>query len=406
MRRVVVTGMGAIGPTGKNVKEIWQSAMDSKHGIGPISRFDTTEFKVKLAAEIKDYDVSDYYDKSEARRMDLFTQYALIAATEAMTDSKLKDVDPYRFGVYIGSGIGGMNTFSDEYEKLETKGPKRVSVFFIPMLISNMAAGQVAIKYGAKGSAMSTVTACSSSANAIGEAYRAILHGYMDVVLSGGTEAAITPIGLAGFSTMGAVSFSEDPHRASIPFDKERNGFVMGEGAAVLLLEELEHAKKRDATIYAEVIGYGSTCDAHHMTAPEESAEGATRAIKDSLQNMPPGKIYVNAHGTSTPLNDVLETKAIKGVFEDQLEDVHVSSTKSMTGHLLGAAGAMESIYCIKALNHSKIPPTLGLKVADPECDLDYTPDVPKDVELSTAISISLGFGGHNACVAFGKYHD
>ena len=406
MRRVGITGLGAIAPTGKNVGEIWQSALDKKHGIGPITKFDTTDFKVKLAAEIKDFHVADFLDKQEAKRMDAFTQYALIAAKEAMEDSGLTDYDPYRFGTYISSGIGGMETFSSEYEKLLNRGPKRVSVFFIPMLISNMAAGQVAIHFGLKGSAMSTVTACSSSANAIGEAYRAIKDGYMDLNLAGGSEASITPIGLAGFSTMGAVTFTEDIDRASIPFDKDRSGFVMGEGGAILLLEELEHAKKRGAKIYGEIVGYGSTCDAGHITAPDETAEGAIKAMEMSFPEDLSGEIYINAHGTSTPLNDALETKAIKKALKDHLPDVHVSSTKSMTGHLLGAAGAIESIYCIKALNEKIIPPTLGLINQDPECDLDYTALEPKEADVNLALSMSLGFGGHNVCLAFRSYDE
>lgn len=407
MNRVVVTGMGVIAPTGKNKKELWDSAMKGTHGIAPVTQFDTSEYKATLAAEVKDFDPSEYMEFAEARKMDRYAQLAVAAAKEAVEDSGvLGEVDPHRFGVYIGSGIGGMQTFSSEYDKLLQRGPKRVSVYFIPMLIANMAAAQVAIKYGAKSSCLPSLSACATSTNTIGEAYRAIKHGYADVILAGGSEASITPIGFAGFINMGALSLSEDPDRASIPFDKERNGFVMGEGAGVLVLENFEHAQRRGAKIYAEITGYGSTCDAYHLTAPDPEAEGAVRAIRESLEEIPAGGIYANAHGTSTPLNDALETKALKEVFADRLEDLHVSSTKSMTGHLLGAAGAVEAIYAIETLRHQCVPPTVGYRVPDESCDLDITPNHPKQAELSLAISISLGFGGHNACLAFQRVED
>lgn len=407
MNRVVVTGMGVIAPTGKNVQELWDSAMASRHGIGPLTRFDSSEFKTKLAAEIKDFDPTLYMEASEARRMDRYAQLALAAAKEAVEDSGITgNIDPERLGVYVGSGIGGMNTFSNEYDKLRERGPKRVSVFFIPMLIANMAGAQIAITYGAKGACLPSLSACATSTNTIGEAYRAIRHGYADAIIAGGAEAGITPIGFAGFINMGAMTTSEDPGRASIPFDKERSGFVMGEGAGILILESYEHAKQRGAKIYAEVLGYGSTCDAYHITAPDPLADGAIRAIRESLPENYSGKVYVNAHGTSTPLNDALETKALKEVFAGSLDRLHVSSTKSMTGHLLGAAGAVEAIYTIQALKYGMVPPTLGYKVPDEECDLDYTPGAPKEADLQLGLSISLGFGGHNACVSFGKASD
>ncbi len=407
MNRVVITGRGVIAPTGKNTEELWASAMRGEHGIAPVTLFDTTDYKATLAAEVKDFDPAQYMEFADARKMDRYAQFAMAAAAEAVEDSGvIGHVDPHRFGVYIGSGIGGMNTFANEMEKLNERGPRRVSVYFIPMLIANMAAAQVAIKYGAKSSCLPSVTACATSTNTIGEAYRAIKHGYADVILAGGSEASITPIGFAGFINMGALSLSDDPDRASIPFDKERNGFVMGEGAGVLVLENLEHAKKRGATIYAEISGYGSTCDAYHLTAPDPEAEGAIRAIRESLEEVPSGGIYVNTHGTSTPLNDALETKALKDVFADRLDELRISSTKSMTGHLLGAAGAVEAIYAIEALRQQIIPPTVGYRVPDEACDLDITPNEAKEADLSLALSVSLGFGGHNACLAFRKYQD
>lgn len=407
MRRVVVTGMGTISPIGNDIKSFWDACITGKNGIGKLTRFDTTDYKVKLAAEVKDFDPLLYMEKSEARKNDLFTQYGIAAAVQAVNESGIiGNIDPERLGVYFGTGIGGLSTTYEEISKLNEKGPRRVSPHFIPMMIPNMAAGAIAIKFNATGPCIPITTACATGTSEIGEAYRAIKHGYADAIIAGGTEAAITPIGIAGFTNCMALSTSDDPNVASIPFDKRRSGFVMGEGAGAIILEEYEHAKARGVKIYAELGGYGSTCDAYHITAPHPEATGVTRAIKDAIREA--GKegetrVYINAHGTSTPLNDKTETIAIKKVFGDDACKVLVSSTKSMTGHMLGAAGAVEAIVSILALINGIAPPTRGRDEPDPDCDLDYVPNVARKAEIELAISTSLGFGGHNGCIAFIK---
>ncbi len=408
MFRVAVTGLGCVTPIGNTVGEYWNSLMEGKVGIGPITKFDTSEMKAHLAAEVKDFDPLLYMDKGEARKTDLFTQYALAAATQAVNDSGIKageNIAPEELGVYVGSGIGGIQTFCTEHTKIEQQGPRKVSPYFIPMMIMNMATGKVAIEFNAQGPSLPVVTACATSTNAIGEAYRAIKHGYATAIIAGGAEAAIVPLSVAGFCNCKALTESEDPLTASIPFDARRNGFVMGEGAGVVILEEYEHAVARGAKIYAEMVGYGSTCDAYHMTAPHPEAVGGARAIKQAIDEAggfnDETSIYVNAHGTSTPLNDKSETIAIKKAFGDKAYDVHISSTKSMTGHMLGAAGAVEAIASVLAIKNGVIPPTVGYKEKDPDCDLDYTPNVPLETKVDLAFSTSLGFGGHNGCVAF-----
>lgn len=408
-RRVVVTGLGAITPIGNHVEEYWQSLVAGKCGIDFIQSFDTTEHKVKIAAEVKDFDATEYLPKADLKRTDLFTIYALGAATQAMEDSGLKDYDPERLGVYIGSGIGGIHTIVKGCDTLFNKGPKRCSPFMIPMMISNMAAGTIAIKYGAKGPCLPIVTACATGTHSIGEAFHAVKDGYADAIIAGGSEAAVNSLAIAGFSACMALTEREDPKAASIPFDKRRDGFVLGEGAGVLVLEEYEHAKARGAKIYAEVLGYGNTCDAFHNTAPEPEGKGATQAIaialkEAGLNEVGEHKIYLNAHGTSTPLNDKTETMAIKAAFgEADAKKLMISSTKSMTGHLLGAAGAVEAIAAVLAMEHSIVPPTIGYQEADPECDLDYVPNEARKTPVDYALSTSLGFGGHNACLVFGK---
>lgn len=409
MKRVVVTGMGAITPIGNSVEEFWENLKAGKHGIGKITRFDTAEFKVSVAAEVKDFKATDYMEKGEVRKTDLFSQYGIAAATQAVKDSGIHgNVDPYRFGVYFGSGIGGIGTFATEQDKLTAKGPKRVSPFFIPMLISNLCAGSIAIKYGAKGSCLPMVTACATSNNAIGEAYRAIKDGYADAIITGGAEAAILPISVAGFSNMMALTQEGDPDKACCPFDVKRSGFVMGEGAAALVLESYEHAMARGAKIYGEICGYGTTCDAHHITAPDPSGESGAASMRMAIEGSGmenEEKIYVNAHGTSTPLNDISETKVIKlALGEEKAKKAIVSSTKSMTGHMLGAAGAVEAIASILAIKESIVPPTVNLIDQDPECDLDCCPQEARHQEINLALSNGLGFGGHNACVAFKKF--
>lgn len=408
MKRVVVTGMGVISPIGNDVDAFWESLKAGTCGIGPITAFDTTAYKVKLAAQVKQFDPLLYLEKGEARKQDAFSQYAIAAATQAIQDSGLEsgiNIDPFRLGVYIGTGTGGMQTFLAESEKLLERGPSRTSPFFIPMMIGNMATGNVALKFHAQGPSLPIMTACATSTNAIGEAYRAIKHGYADAILAGGTEATIVSLAVSGFTNCMALTQNSDPTSASIPFDKRRNGFVMGEGAGVLVLEELEHAISRGAKIYAEVCGYGNTNDAHHMTAPDPDAVGSSRAIALAVQEAAiteQDALYINAHGTSTPLNDKTETKAIKlALGEVQAHRAHISSTKSMTGHMLGAAGAVEAIATILALQHSMIPPTIGYEQPDPDCDLDYTPNHAVQANVTLGISISLGFGGHNGCLAF-----
>lgn len=404
-KRVVVTGMGVVSPIGNDVKSFWDGLVSGKNGIDKITRFDASEFKATLAAEVKDFDASEYMEKSEARKLDRFSQFALAAAAQAVSESGITDsVKPERFGVYFGSGIGGFDTMVAEHSNLMTKGPKRVSPMMIPKMISNIAAGNIAIKYGAKGPCISISTACATGSSCIGEAYRAIAGGYADAIIAGGSEASINPLGVAGFINCMALCESSDKDRASIPFDKERRGFVMGEGAGALVLEEYEHAAARGAKIYAEVCGYGSTCDAYHVTAPAPGGQGGADAIAAALETSgeySSEKVYINAHGTSTPLNDKTETAAIKKVFGEDAYKVHVSSTKSMTGHMLGAAGAAEAIAAILAVNNGVVPPTIGYKVPDEECDLDYTPNNAVEADIKLALSVSLGFGGHNACVAF-----
>lgn len=411
MKRVVVTGLGVISPVGNDVATFWQSLIAGKCGIGPITAFDTTDYKVKIAAEVKDFDPLLYMEKQEARKQDRFSQYAVAAASQAVADSGLhsgENIDPFRFGVYIGTGTGGMQSFLIESEKLLEKGPSRTSPFFIPMMIGNMATGNVALKFQAQGPSMAIVTACATSTNAIGEAYRAIKHGYADAMIAGGTEATIVTLAVSGFTNCMALTQNPDPTCASIPFDKRRNGFVMGEGAGVVVLEEYEHAVARGAHIYAEVCGYGNTNDAHHMTAPDPDAVGSSRAIQMAVQEAgitEDDVIYVNAHGTSTPLNDKTETKALKlALGEETARKAHISSTKSMTGHMLGAAGGIEAIATVLALQDGVIPPTIGYAEPDPDCDLDYTPNHAVHADVTLGISTSLGFGGHNGCLAFRKF--
>lgn len=404
-RRVVVTGAGAITPVGKSVEEMWENLLKGKNGIAPITLFDTTEYKATLAAEVKDFDPLRYMNKLESVRSDRNTQFAVAAAQEAMADSGIVgSVDPEKFAVYLGAGIGGIRTLETEHTKLMTKGPGRVSSLFVPMMIANMAAGTLAIRYNCKGPAMPAVTACASGSNAIGEAVRLIRHGYADAVISGGTEAAICPIAVAGFSNMQALSQAHDPDEASLPFDKRRSGFVMGEGAVVLVLEEYGHARARGAKIYGEICGYGVTCDAYHMTALNPDGSGGARAMKEAMIEAgytEEDVVYVNAHGTGTPMNDNTETLAIKEALGDEAaRRAYISSTKSMTGHMLGAAGAIEALVCLLALRDQMIPPTINLKEADPSCDLAYTPLKAVKASPTLALSNSFGFGGHNACLA------
>lgn len=409
MNRVVITGMGAVTPIGNDVESFWQGLCAGRCGVRPITKFDTSDFKVKVAAEVKDFDPSQYMDKADLRKYDPFCQYALAAAAQAVAQSKLVGtLPPEEIGVYFGSGIGGIDTFGQQHKTLTEKGPRRVSPFFIPALIINMAGGLIAIKYNFQGAAVSCVTACATGNNAIGEAYRAIKHGYLSAALAGGAEAAIVPVGLAGFSNMKALSTEENPENASVPFDARRGGFVMGEGAGALVLEEYGHAKARGAHIFAEICGYGATCDAHHITAPDPEGKGGARALKLAYEEAggcsDPSKLYINAHGTSTPLNDACETLAIKkGLGEEAARACMISSTKSMTGHMLGAAGAVEAIACALALQEGMVPPTIGYKEPDPNCDLDYVPNTARKAEVELALSASLGFGGHNAYLAFRK---
>ena len=411
MRRVVITGIGAVTPVGKDAPSTWESICAGRHGITKIDRFDTEDLGVSVAALVKDFDPSSILDRKEQRRTDPYCQFALYAATEALRDcgSDLKDLDPYRVGVIIGSGIGGMQTFEENHQKFLEKGPGRVSVFFIPMMISNMAAGNISIRTGFKGANFAPVTACASSAHAVGEAFRLIKNGYLDACVAGGAEATVTKFAMAGFNNMGALSRSTDPDRASIPFDKERDGFVMGEGAGILILEELEHARARGARIYAEVAGYGATGDAHHITSPAPDGEAAAKAMELAYTEagLTPADIdYINAHGTSTPVNERYETIAIKKALGDAARTVAVSSTKSMTGHMLGAAGAVEAMLTALALRDGILPPTVGYKVPDEECDLDVVPNTARKQDIRAALSNSLGFGGHNAALCLKKYAD
>lgn len=410
-RRVVITGMGAITPIGNNVLEFWHNIKNSNIGIDEITKFDTEKYKVKLAAEVKNFDPTNYMDKKEAKRMDAFCQYAIAAAKEALTNSGLliTKENEDRIGVSIGSGIGGLGTIEAEHTKLLQKGPNRVSALMIPMIIGNMASGNVAIHIGAKGKCTDIVTACASATNSIGESYKSIVYEEADVILAGGCEASITPLGVAGFTSLTALSESNDRKRASIPFDAERSGFVMGEGAGVLVLEELEHAKRRGANILAEIVGYGSTCDAFHITTPMEDGSGAAKAMKIALNEaaINPNEInYINAHGTSTKYNDLYETRAMKLAFGDAIKNIVINSTKSMIGHMLGAAGAVELIACVKSIEDSFVHETVGLKVKDPECDLDYIASSGRELNVNYAMSNSLGFGGHNASIIIKKYEN
>ena len=407
-RRVVITGMGVVSPVGCG-REAFRAALENGVcGIAPITRFDTDGFKVKVAAEVKDFDPLTYLSKIETRKMDLYTRYAVTAACEAVEMAGIVGtVDPAEFGVYYGSGIGGFETFVEEHDTLLARGPGRVSPMFIPKMIGNIAAGHIAIRFGAKGPCVCITTACATGTGAIGEAYRAIRHGYCEAVVAGGAEATIHPLAVAGFQNMTALSLSEDPMRASIPFDRDRAGFVMGEGAGALVLESLEHAEARGAEILAEVAGYGSTCDAHHVTAPDPEAEASGRAFSQALKEAgwtPGESVYINAHGTGTPLNDVTETRAIRRAFGEEADKVVVSSTKSMTGHMLGAAGAAEAVASVFALRTGVIPPTIHLNVPDPACDLDYTPNAAIKADPTLTLSSSLGFGGHNSVIALRKF--
>jgi 3-oxoacyl-[acyl-carrier-protein] synthase II len=407
-RRVVVTGMGAITPIGNSVEEFWNGIKEGKTGFGPITYFDTADYRCKLAAEVKDFDPAQYMDKKSARRMEQFCQFAVAAAGQAISDAGLdmEQEDPYMVGCSVGSGIGSLQAMEREYDRLKEKGPGRVGPMLVPLMISNMAAGNVSIAYGLKGKSLNVVTACATGTNSIGEAYRTIQYGDADVMIAGGTESSITPIGIAGFSALTALSFSEDPERASIPFDKERNGFVMGEGSAIVVLEELEHAKRRGAKIYAELTGYGCSSDAYHITSPAEDGSGAATAMLNALKDggvAPEELTYINAHGTSTHHNDLFETRAIKLAFGEHAYDLKINSTKSMVGHLLGAAGAVEFVTCVKEIQEGYIHRTVGLRETEEELDLNYCRDSYKE-EVPYALTNSLGFGGHNASLLLKKY--
>lgn len=410
-RRVVITGMGAVTPIGNDVETFWKAVKKGVTGIGPITKFDTTEYKVKLAAEVKGFVAKERMDFKAAKRMELFSQYAVTAAMEAFAQAgiDMAKENPYRAGVSIGSGIGGLSIMESEHEKILKKGPTRVNPFLIPMMISNMAAGNVAIALGLKGKCVNVVTACATGSHSIGDAVRAIQYGDADIMVAGGTESAITPIGVAGFSALTALTTSIDPDRASIPFDKERSGFVIGEGAGVVVLEELEHAKQRGAQILAEMSGYGATCDAFHITSPSEDGEGAAMAMQLAMEEAgvsPEEVTYINAHGTSTHHNDLFETRAIKKAFGDVAKQLYVNSTKSMTGHLLGAAGAVECIVCVKSILDGYIHETVNSRESEEECDLNYMFGEGICKEVNYAISNSLGFGGHNASLLIAKYQE
>ena len=410
-RRVVVTGMGAVTPIGNNVKDFWENVKKGTVGIGPITKFDTTDYKAHLAAEVKDFDPTIAMDKKSARRMEDFAQYAVVAAKEALEDSGLdmEKEDPFMVGCSVGCGIGSLQCVQKNYEKILTKGPNRVAPLMIPMLISNMAAGNISIQFGLKGKNINVVTACATGTHCIGEGFRSIQYGEADVMVAGGSEAAITELGVAGFTGLNALNTTDDPKRASIPFDVDRGGFVMGEGAGILILEELEHAKARGAKIYGEVVGFGSSSDAYHITSPAPGGEGGARAMVSAIKDAgikPEDIDYINAHGTSTHLNDSFETSAIKTALGDSAKTVMVSSTKGNTGHLLGAAGAVEAIACIKAIEDKFVPPTINYKVPDEECDLDIVPNEGRSKELKYTMSNSLGFGGHNSTVIIKKYED
>lgn len=409
MNRVVITGMGAVTPLGNSADAFWEGLKAGKNGIKAITKFDASETGISVAGELKDFDPKEFMDRKVAKRMDEYSQFGVAAAVQAVEmsgiDTEKTNMD--RFGVIVGSGIGGLNAMEQQIIKMHDKGPQRVAPLFVPMAIGNMVAGNISIAIGARGINTSIVTACASGNNSIGEAFRNIKHGYSDVIIAGGAEGTINEIGIAGFAALNALSTSSDPDRASIPFDKERHGFVMGEGAGVLMLESLDHALERGATIYGEIVGYGATGDGYHMTAPSPDGSGAGRAMKLAMEEagITPADIgYINAHGTSTPANDSSETQAIKYAFGDNAKDVAISSTKSMTGHLLGAAGGIEAVACVKALQENFLPPTIGLQVPDEDCDLDYIPNVGKEKEIQYALNNSLGFGGHNAVTLFKKW--
>jgi len=407
-KRVVVTGLGCITPVGNDIPAFWSNLTAGRHGFAEITKFDASDMKAKIAAEVKDFDPTNYIERSEVKRTELYCQYAIAAAAEAMADSGLEGtVDPERFGVYVGSGIGGLGTMLAQTEIMLNRGPDRLSPFLIPMMIANMASGLVAMRHNARGPNLPVISACATATHAIGEAFRAIKFGYADAILSGGSEASINVLGIGAFTTAMALSQATDPNRASIPFDKERNGFIMGEGAGVIVLEEYERAVARGAKIYCEITGYGNTCDAFHITAPRADASETSRMIRFAFEEAgiaPDEKLYINAHGTSTPANDKAETLAIKkGVGEALAYKIPVSSTKSMTGHMLGAAGAVEAIAAIKAIETGIVPPTVGYRESDPDCDLDYVPNQSRKCDIDKAMSLSLGFGGHNAGVLFNK---
>ena len=411
MRRVVITGLGIVCPIGNTLDETWESVKANRCGVGEITAFDTSDYKVKLAAEVKDLDTEQYFSKREMKFNERFTQFARIAARQAYADAGLEDsgLDRDRFGVIVGSGVGGLRKIEESTETLNSRGPGRVSPFFIPMAIVNLAPGNIAIDLQARGICSSSVTACASGTNSIGEAFHRIRFGYEDVIAAGGSESTITPLGIAGFQSMRALYSGDDPRRASIPFDKERSGFVMGEGAGILMLEELEHAKARGAKIYAEVVGYGTSCDAHHITAPLEDGSGAVKSMKNALKDggLAVSEVdYNNAVGTSTALNDKGETAAVKTLFGNHAKELMISSTKSMTGHLLGGSGAVEAVITVKALQDGFVPATLNYQVPDPECDLNVVPNEGVKKDIHCAISNSFGFGGHNATLAFAKWED
>ncbi|AVQ98647.1 beta-ketoacyl-[acyl-carrier-protein] synthase II [Oceanobacillus iheyensis] len=408
-KRVVITGLGAISPLGNTVDTMWENIVAGKSGIGLATKVNIDNFQAKVAAEVKDFDPTAYMDKKDARKMDPFTQYAVAASKMAVEDAKLEinEDNAHRVGVWIGSGIGGMSTWEDQHSKFIEKGPKRVSPFFVPMMIPDMAAGQVSIQLGAKGINSCSVTACASGANSIGDAFKVVQRGDVDYIIAGGTEAPITNMSFAGFSSAKALSLNEDPNKASRPFDKERDGFVMGEGSGIMILESLETALERGAHIYGEIVGYGATGDAYHITAPAEHGEGAARAMQMALDDagLSPNQVdYINAHGTSTALNDKFETEAIKTVLGDHSKHVAVSSTKSMTGHLLGAAGGIEALISIKSITDSIVPATINYETPDPDCDLDYVPNEARKQNVDVVMSNSLGFGGHNVALVFKKY--
>ena len=405
MRRVVITGLGAVTPVGNDIETMWDSMKNGVCGIDTVTRYDPSLTKAKVAAEVKNFDPTKYIEKRECRKLDLFCQYALAASAQAVEDSKIMGtVEPERFGVYIGSGIGGIITFYEQCENMFNN--KNISPFFIPMIIGNIAAGNVAIKDNARGVCLPVVTACATSTHAVGEAFHAIKYDHADAIIAGGAEAAVHPLAIKGFTSCKALTLSEDPKNASIPFDKRRNGFVLGEGSGVLILEEYEHAVARGANIYAEICGYGNTCDAHHVTAPDPESAGSSRCIKIALDEAGytgNETLYINAHGTSTPMNDSTETNAFKIALGEKAYKAHISSTKSMTGHMLGATGAVEAIVSALALKNGIVPPTIGYQEPDPECDLDYTPNKAVSADLDMALSTTFGFGGHNACIVLRK---